>query len=952
LSLLIKLLVGSVTLRPARTVLTSMAVVASSCLVVWVVSGYDALLGQSIDENAAKALGRFDLIVSDAGGPPGLSGGGAPGGRTPKAEVSKQRVGGGPRPGVGLPQGLIASLRSDPQVVEVNQTSVSRVSVANPEPDPSATPTQKLLRGDRPPVFGMPPLSPPLIGTDATLPTYELEEGRWLDASAAGRIEGVLSAGYAKALRIEAGNEVRVTSEVGGWPVTVVGILAQPPSGEVPGPGIQAGLFVPLSFPETVNGHAPGIRQINLVLKDGVDVGAYRKALTDRFSAMGLSPAIVDIQALKEMIGRGLSRSGSRALAYSATAIALMAALFIIFTTLSMGVSERIRELAVLRAVALSRAQVAGLVFMEGLLLAVIGWVGGLLAGWGLLAVISQAKPNLLAEGATLGPWCVVLTGVAAFGGALAASAFPSWRATRVSPLDSMSSPRPPAPAQGIGLAALAGLVLLTINPLLTYVLPMGDATRIWGYALVGYPGMVLGFVLLAPWMIVSLERTVGPWLARLLGIPPRLLKSILSANLWRTLGTTMALTVGLGLYVATQTWGYSMLAPFMPGEWVPEMLVGFEPSGLPDEQIEAVKHAVGVRPGRCLPLVVEQPRMARPLSAPGGFLIKQDNVVLIGVDPELAFGGQDPMIDAMFAAGDRATAVAKLKAGRACLVPDHFLASSGMKLGDQLELFPFEDRSGPAVSYEIVGAVSLPGWQWITKMTGLRRRTVRTGGLVFAPFAEVRRDFEIKRINFFWLDTDGSVTASQLEGSMQAIAEAHGEAKFRVPGVGEVTSRRPYARVTSAEGVRAGVGSRADEMIWGMSQIPLVTLLIASLAVLNTIVSSVQARRWDLGILRALGTTRGGIVRLILAESLLIGLVVSVLGMGFGAMAGWCGLGMARYLSPFGGMDTSLVIPWARIAIGLIISVGLCLLAALWPAVTTGRAEPLQLLRSGRGSF
>jgi putative ABC transport system permease protein len=185
----------------------------------------------------------------------------------------------------------------------------------------------------------------------------------------------------------------------------------------------------------------------------------------------------------------------------------------------------------------------------------------------------------------------------------------------------------------------------------------------------------------------------------------------------------------------------------------------------------------------------------------------------------------------------------------------------------------------------------------------------------------------------------------------MQAIAEAHGEAKFRVAGVGEVTSKRPYARLTSTEAVRVGIQERADGMIWGMSQIPLVTLLITSLAVVNTVVSSVRARRWDFGILRALGTTRAAIVRLILAEAILIGLVVCVLGLGFGVTAGWCGAGMARYLNTFGGMHTTLVLPWKQLALGVSSALGLCLLAALWPAAATGRAEPLKLLQAGRGS-
>ena len=205
----------------------------------------------------------------------------------------------------------------------------------------------------------------------------------------------------------------------------------------------------------------------------------------------------------------------------------------------------------------------------------------------------------------------------------------------------------------------------------------------------VGYPGMVLGFVLLAPWVIIAVERAAGPWVARLLGLPPRLLASILSANLWRTLGTAVALTVGLGLFIATQTWGYSMLAPFTPGEWVPEMLVGFEPSGLPDDSIDAVRHVAGVIPERCMPLAVEQPRLVKEMTGTGGFLMQQDNVVLIGLDPRVAFGGDDPMIDAAFTAGDRATATARLAAGNACLVPEHFLDAAGLKLGDKLELIP-----------------------------------------------------------------------------------------------------------------------------------------------------------------------------------------------------------------------------------------------------------------------
>jgi putative ABC transport system permease protein len=172
------------------------------------------------------------------------------------------------------------------------------------------------------------------------------------------------------------------------------------------------------------------------------------------------------------------------------------------------------------------------------------------------------------------------------------------------------------------------------------------------------------------------------------------------------------------------------------------------------------------------------------------------------------------------------------------------------------------------------------------------------------------------------------------------------------VPGVGDLTSHRPYAKVTTLEAVRGSVNRRADGMIWGMSQLPLVTLLVTSLGVSNTVWASVRARRWGFGVLRAVGITRWGLVRLVLAEGFLIGAVACVMSLALGVMAGWCGIAMSPQTSPFGGLATPLVIPWARLAYGLGAAMLLCLIAAVWPAVATARSEPVGLLRTGRAAM
>jgi putative ABC transport system permease protein len=136
------------------------------------------------------------------------------------------------------------------------------------------------------------------------------------------------------------------------------------------------------------------------------------------------------------------------------------------------------------------------------------------------------------------------------------------------------------------------------------------------------------------------------------------------------------------------------------------------------------------------------------------------------------------------------------------------------------------------------------------------------------------------------------------------------------------------------------------------MSKFPLIVLGIMTLAVVNTIMVSIRARRWELGVLRAVGLTRGGLTRLVFAEAILVGLVACVLSLAFGTMAAWCANGICTYIFYFGGMQPPLVIPWTKLLLGFSGTLGLCVLAALLPAIATGRTEPAKLLQAGRAAM
>ncbi len=973
-----KLVIAQARHRPGRVLLTSLSTIAAACIVVWVVSGYDALVGQ-FGAMGEEYVGRYEmLLLPMRGEAPAVMGGRG------SSQLSKD---------------LIEAIRRDPSVAVVDPVfeSTARVGRVGEAPAPRAaglpspddfplpvTPAQKAASG---PIImgGMAQLrtqgrNPSLVGTDSAEPIHTLLQGRWFDPKHPDRNEGAITHDSAEQLGLKLGDEVAVTGlgrSVEPAKVKIIAILEQPK--RLPGPKFMVGLppsregalpggpashavYVPMALAEKLSGAPARISYAGVALKGGAKLDDFLIRWSDQLAKATPPVEVRTPDKVDSEVDNSTTFETVRAQAYSAMGISLLAALFIIFTTLSMGVDERIRQFAMLRAVSLTKGQIGVMVMLESIFLGLIGWGGGLLAGWGLLTLMTKLRPESVSEGAALGWWCVALSGVCALGGSIAASILPAWRATSVTPLEAMIPRQRSDSGRLPWLLTVVGLMLIAVNPLVVFYLPMKDTARYGISAAIGCTSMAIGFIMLAPLAVVLTERILGPLLARLLGLNVRLLATQLSSNMGRTVGTTVAMTIGLGLFVAMQTWGYSMLAPFTPGDWTPDLLVSISPSGLPDSEVDAVRHVPGVVLGKFVPVAVKQVKFD---GDPTGFKVRpsatrQDTCVMIGLDPEAALGGDDPPFKFQFVEGSRDGAILQLKQGRHCLVPDHFARESGLGLGGKFRVIPPDDPENP-VEYEIAGVVSMPGWHWMTK--SIRRG--RAAGLMFAPYEAVRRDFNIGRASVFWGNMDGSATEDQIKAAIQPIVARNFDAKAaparrpnqpEMAGVGRPGGARrgtASASVTlaSAEGVRKAIRERADNIIWALSELPLVTLLVTSLGVINTVLSSIRARRWDLGVLRALGVTRSGLFRLIIAESLLIGVVACVLSLGFGTMAGYCGTGVTRYINIRGGQYTPLVIPWAKLMVGFAMAMGLCLLAALWPAFRTGRTEPLRLLQAGRAA-
>ncbi len=974
-------------LRPARAIITIIGIVASTCAVIWVVSGYDALVSQ-FEENTAKYLGRYDALILPVAPP------GAPAAVDPH---------------------VLTALTEDPGLVEVNPVHQSRVSVtkASATRETEAESPLGMLVGSRPPVYGAPPIDPILVATPALQAPYELLAGTWLDSDPAA---AVLSVGAARQVGVTTGDEILVTSLANQVRLRVVGLVEQPPESPalggagggprgggqrpanrqraagstersaarrgapasaddeihassmskrdderpsashvgIPSPYVHGvavnAVYVRPRVAERINGFAFSPSVVQLALSEGVSVSEIRDRWKSLFDGGQPPLRIVGYDEVLGGMQDNASVASQRSQAWAATGMACLAAVFIIFSTLSMGVTEKVREFAMLRAVALTRWQLAKMIVLESTALAVLGWLGGLFAGWVLLRAVSRVASDLLATDAVLGWSCVLLSAAAVLGGALAAAVVPAVRAMRIAPIEGMAN-RARVPRAGWSMPlAMLGLGLAASAPLSVFVVPMSDSWRTWIYATVTWPALLVGMMLLTPAAVLLCEHLFGPLVTRLLGLDHRLTANQMSSNMWRTIGASLALSLGLALYCSTQTWGYSMLQPFLPGDWLPDVLVAFHPLGVDEDAARSIEEIEGVKAGEVLPLYIEQARFDwRGHDVPAR--LRQDNAVLFGLDPWRAFGTENPFLDDLqFVRGNPQTAAQALAAGRACIISQDFQMMTGLGIGDEVRFVP-PHAPDNVVAYRVAGVVALPGWPWFTKFSGVRRHFVRTSTMIFAGGDDVRRDFGLPHTEFFWLNLEEGASLAAVEKKLQAIAESQAGASFHAEGYGEVKAYRPFARVTATQTVRKAISMRADDMIRGMSRLPLITLAIMSLAVVNAMIASVRARTWELGILRSIGLTRSQVVRLIVAEALLIGLVACGLSLAFGVIAGWCGVGMALYGGWFAGPSTFLI-PWTQLAAGFLLTLALCLVAAAYPAFRAGRAEPLVLLQAGRGAM
>lgn len=605
-----------------------------------------------------------------------------------------------------------------------------------------------------------------------------------------------------------------------------------------------------------------------------------------------------------------------------ASTLAFLSAAFIILTGMTTGVIERQRELAILRCIGASRGQIAGSQIGAGLILGVLGSLIGIPIGVGIASAVIwwfQAEMKIRLAFPFLGISVGLLGSIVA---GLAGAAFPAWRAARMEPLRALATRAESPKASSIRWTFVVGLVLILVHfAIVTFV---READRLFFcYVLIALPCMFVGYFLLGVPAVSLIVRLFGGAIAALLRVPRSLLERSIRRTPYRHGLTAGALMSGLAMMVALWTQGSAFARDWLGRIQFPDAFVtGIALSDASIDKLRSMPEVTGASPLS----LVRANISAEGMTGLGVGSLQQLKTAFIGFDPDSFFR----LMNVTWVQGDKQTAIERLNGGDAIIVAREFLTSKGLGVGKRVTI-SYQKR---AHEFEIVGVVTSPGLDIVSNFFDLGDMYVdQAVGAVFGS----RRDLRDKLL-------DGNEPPTQIISMSLAkhTDDAGVIARIRRElydyGVLDVGTGRNFKQLIE------GAIARSLSIV---SAIAIMSMLVASLGVANLIVAAIEGRRFEFGVLRAVGASRGMVCRLVLAEALVVGLAACIIGTGMGIQGSYGGVRLNAVIM---GVELLLRPQVAPLLAGWGILLALTLLAAAPAVLALARKEPRELLASMKG--
>ncbi|MEU0139203.1 FtsX-like permease family protein [Streptomyces albidoflavus] len=703
--------------------------------------------------------------------------------------------------------------------------------------------------------------------TAAALAPHLLSDGR--EPAAAGEVVLAPAPGAEAGARV--GDRLALLTAQGREEVRVVGIATRP------GPAEPEGAATAFLTEDALAGLNPAPAEADAVAvfaEPGAAAGTVADAVR---AALPDSPLAVHTGTGKESGTAGANRAA--ALDEVATLLAIMAligcfvSVFVVSGTFAFSIAQRRRELALLRTVGATPAQVTRMVTAEaaalGAAASAVGCLIGVQGSDGITAVLQHYGMAPADMEVPVSVPVLVISFVIGLAVALAGVLAASRRAARVRPAETLRESDTDTKVMTRGRWITGGLFLALAVLLLVQLPRAGDDGAVV-ISLLLTEILVIAMVAFAPLLVPPLVRVAAWPVAALTRFTGTLAADSARAAVRRTASCAAPILVTVAVAGSLVSMSDATSASAVNDERTHLRAGAVVESGtrigVPEE---------GVRELGGLPDV----RSASPVEVTSGFLVGFNALIPSDV------GAVDPArladsFELKAADGD----LAGLR-GDTVAVSRTLSAQAGWKTGDEVSL-RLSDTT--ALKLKVVAVLDasagLPG-ALLPRDTLLDADPGLAAGRVY-------------------LALDEGADAAQVAGAADAVAREYGAAAF---------DRESWLERSAADSEREG--RILVLVLLGMA------LLYTGIAIANTLVMAAEQRASGVLLLRRLGATGGQVLRSVLWETLTVVVVGGILGI---AAAGVTVLGMSRALDGAGG--ASFPVPWAEMG-GVL---GGCLLIAM----------------------
>ena len=647
--------------------------------------------------------------------------------------------------------------------------------------------------------------------------------------------------------------------------------------------------------------------------------------------------------------------------------IALFVGSFIIANTFSMIVRESMRGYALLRSIGASPAQVFTTVIVQAIMLGVVGSGIGIGLGWGMVKgiVAMMGQMGTPMTGSSNPSVSDMLVGLAVgLIVTLIGAALPASRAAMAPPIQAMNetvNPEKPVLTRGI-----IGTTMIVVGAL-TWAWPCriavadGDPTLIgwlndfasWtgtGWPLgVGAALIVIGVIVAGPAWVSPAGAVLGWIPAHVFQVTGRLATRNLSRQKRRTSNTAAALFVGVAIVSCLSVVATSAKASvndIVDTGLKADFSISSAASGqIPDNAVEAIKGVVGLKS-------VSSNRMI--------FGAKYDGKQVKG----MTFAAQDSLFTDVFAPEIIAGDANKALRGGELVVGEDIADDQGWKVGDTVKVSTENTTVDEEATAQAQADYQTQVQAQIQSLTEEAQKLALAGD---AAGAQAKSD-EIQQVTQQAQNVDpatlvktkqvtvikklkvGAIISNSVYRSCVFVNDDLGDQlgtkqtmftmqMYLVAKPGENLDKleqrikkavKPYyvISVMNRDEYKSTMGSMVDQILLVLYALLALSIVIAIFGIVNTLALSVSERTKEIGLLRAIGTSRGQVRGMLGIEAAIIAVFGTVMGMVVGVAAG----AVIRAVYKADGLSV-LSIPWDQLGVFLVLSILVGLIASVSPA-------------------